>query len=605
MLLVLPVQVMAADVSGFTAVTPQFTVTNNDTGEKWEINPSKAEAPSPLILTKESGEGATMTLQVPQGYAYNLSNKENTFPEALTVTTPQGSDRISANPLSSIDFNTQTGQVAVSGQEPINEVYTPASGLDGGLFTAYSITAPSTASPILLTPKAGGITVEGADLTGVTVDGVDASGQVVTTFPVAGGTSVSLKADVNAPSLTQVDEAMLEAVDSAEPVEDPYEYDTGEAPTSEEEDTKEDVEDETVEEEEVTATDTTPAVSNLISAMMLPAAIGSVLALVCFILRAIGFFSLAKKAGLKNSWFSFVPFLNQYILGELIGGRVWGMGGAALILLLASFMPQLIFMALILAFPNAGMIIGIAFSVLSLIVAVYRICAYHKLFKRYQPAGGPVLWTILCVFPSVLGEGLGPFLCRGHEPEDKTPETPPTPPSGWPGGSQNPSDVQAQGFNQPDPWAQGQQGYSQPQQTPQPQQNYGEPNSWQNQGQSPQVQPGTPQPEQWQQGNRPPEAAYTPQAPPPDPWSAPQSTPQPQDSWTPPQNEPASDPWAQTAPQSELKDISGGDNNAPLPDGWQPEGVDPARVEPLVKDEPDDGGWQPPAGDDDLWGGLQ
>jgi hypothetical protein len=41
--------------------------------------------------------------------------------------------------------------------------------------------------------------------------------------------------------------------------------------------------------------------------------------LVIFAFRAVGLFTLARRAGIRHTWFAFVPLLNSYLLGELAG----------------------------------------------------------------------------------------------------------------------------------------------------------------------------------------------------------------------------------------------------------------------------------------------
>ena len=53
--------------------------------------------------------------------------------------------------------------------------------------------------------------------------------------------------------------------------------------------------------------------------------IGAIFVIVCFILKGFAIRYIAKQKGLKNLWMSFIPFLNFYLLGKVLGKAIiWG-----------------------------------------------------------------------------------------------------------------------------------------------------------------------------------------------------------------------------------------------------------------------------------------
>lgn len=49
------------------------------------------------------------------------------------------------------------------------------------------------------------------------------------------------------------------------------------------------------------------------------AVIGALLSITMFVIKAVGLYEMANKAGINNSWFGFVPCFNAFLLGEIAG----------------------------------------------------------------------------------------------------------------------------------------------------------------------------------------------------------------------------------------------------------------------------------------------
>ncbi len=61
------------------------------------------------------------------------------------------------------------------------------------------------------------------------------------------------------------------------------------------------------------------------SAMLFGDIIGILFTIVCFVFKGLAIYYMAKQKGLKKLWISFVPFLNYYLLGKVLGKAIiWG-----------------------------------------------------------------------------------------------------------------------------------------------------------------------------------------------------------------------------------------------------------------------------------------
>ncbi|MCT4543831.1 MAG: hypothetical protein N4A63_09830 [Vallitalea sp.] len=130
-----------------------------------------------------------------------------------------------------------------------------------------------------------------------------------------------------------------------------------------------------------------------------------IVGIIFYCLKAIGLMTMAKKRGIENSWLSWIPIGNYYIVGKLIDTIDFGdkkIENAPMVLLLAGVG------VLLLSFiPIIGAIVVIVFIVL------YSVSLY-KLYFLYKP-GSEVLYLVLSIiFPNV-AIGIIIFLLRNNE----------------------------------------------------------------------------------------------------------------------------------------------------------------------------------------------
>ena len=93
----------------------------------------------------------------------------------------------------------------------------------------------------------------------------------------------------------------------------------------------------------------TQEVINAVEALIISLIVSLLIAFVGFLLKAIAIFIMAKKRGLKNKWFAFVPFLNYVLLGKLVGPvRLFNvkMKNAGLWMAIVSFSLEIIYLLL-------------------------------------------------------------------------------------------------------------------------------------------------------------------------------------------------------------------------------------------------------------------
>lgn len=110
------------------------------------------------------------------------------------------------------------------------------------------------------------------------------------------------------------------------------------------------------------------------------------LAITTYILHSIGLKALADKRGIENSWLAYVPIVNLYILGMLVGEMYIGtlrIPNLELILPIGSLV----------VFANMIPFFG---QIISLLFAVVLYFAYYNLYRQYKPDDS-VLYIILTI----------------------------------------------------------------------------------------------------------------------------------------------------------------------------------------------------------------
>jgi len=130
-----------------------------------------------------------------------------------------------------------------------------------------------------------------------------------------------------------------------------------------------------------------------------------ILALASYFLAAIGLYSMAQKRGIENAWIAWIPVVQLYIIGRLIGTLHIGSYEVP--------QPELVLPGIAVAgsvlsnIPLIGGLIGIA----SLVVNLF---ALHKLYTIYRPDQATLYLVVSILLPF-----MGPvflFIMRNDEP---------------------------------------------------------------------------------------------------------------------------------------------------------------------------------------------
>lgn len=107
-----------------------------------------------------------------------------------------------------------------------------------------------------------------------------------------------------------------------------------------------------------------------------------------YLFMAFGLYRMAEREGMENSWFAFIPYVQYYIMGELISNKLGGNGGMKLLVGAA--------VSVILSFiPVLGVIIAIAYFVAYFVVL-------HWLMERYTDKA-----VLLTIFNIITGGFVG------------------------------------------------------------------------------------------------------------------------------------------------------------------------------------------------------
>lgn len=135
---------------------------------------------------------------------------------------------------------------------------------------------------------------------------------------------------------------------------------------------------------------------------ILAVSIGSI---VFYVLGSIGLYKLAKNRGLNHAWIAWIPTVNNYLLGELTGNRMWGLSESKWILVLAPIV------AFILNATGYGAIIGLPLTVA---YSVYYFMVLYKLYKIYRPQSAVLYIVLSIIFNFMINIWL--FVIRNSEP---------------------------------------------------------------------------------------------------------------------------------------------------------------------------------------------
>lgn len=117
--------------------------------------------------------------------------------------------------------------------------------------------------------------------------------------------------------------------------------------------------------------------------------IALVIGLVCYVLGAIGLYTMAKRRRINCAWFAWIPFLQGYILGKLDYDEVYGIPYAQWILLFGSTIITLL----------SAFTWGWVTWILDALLYMYTIGANNKLFNMYRPQNATLITIIGIFFP--------------------------------------------------------------------------------------------------------------------------------------------------------------------------------------------------------------
>lgn len=119
-----------------------------------------------------------------------------------------------------------------------------------------------------------------------------------------------------------------------------------------------------------------------------------ILAIVMYVFTALSLYTMAKNKGCEHSWFAWIPFLNGYLEGELIGDTVPLFSSdvdipyAKWILSIGS-----IIVAALVQIPYIGWVISVLFL-------IYGYLTMYRLYRLYNSERA-VLFTVLSIIFSV------------------------------------------------------------------------------------------------------------------------------------------------------------------------------------------------------------
>lgn len=118
------------------------------------------------------------------------------------------------------------------------------------------------------------------------------------------------------------------------------------------------------------------------------------------IVSAYSIMKLAGNAGVENGWFAFIPFLNLYVIGELLSSKLGGKGGAKLLTgYIIAFILSLI--------PIVGILSCIAMFLASIIITYW-------LFQRFTAKAG--LYTLLSFLTAGIAFAICLYKIRNNQP---------------------------------------------------------------------------------------------------------------------------------------------------------------------------------------------
>ena len=134
-----------------------------------------------------------------------------------------------------------------------------------------------------------------------------------------------------------------------------------------------------------------------------------IIAIIWYVFAAVGFYRMAKNRNLDYPWIAWIPICQNYLMGDLIGNKVWGFGYANWILVIGQIISSLIGSFGRNASGFALTLIGIY----TLVFYIYYMTALYKLYKVYSTKATIMIVTSV-IFPFLASIYI--FAIRDHKP---------------------------------------------------------------------------------------------------------------------------------------------------------------------------------------------
>lgn len=126
------------------------------------------------------------------------------------------------------------------------------------------------------------------------------------------------------------------------------------------------------------------------------------IAFVMYILYSIGLYKMGQRAGVKNSWLAFIPPLNGYVIGKILGpNRVRFFGqditNPELVITLVP-----VGMGVISSLATVGSsLIAFLLTIVNIIAAIFLLVCNYQLLKMYKGNGAKLIFILSVIFPII------------------------------------------------------------------------------------------------------------------------------------------------------------------------------------------------------------
>lgn len=116
-----------------------------------------------------------------------------------------------------------------------------------------------------------------------------------------------------------------------------------------------------------------------------------------YLLQAIGLYKIAKENNIKRPWLAWVPFGQSFLLGEIVGNRIWNFGYADWILCISE-----IIIVLIPIFFSLTLPVLIIYALFLLVRYCYYQTALNILYKMQDPDKSFLYLILGVLFPFLI-----------------------------------------------------------------------------------------------------------------------------------------------------------------------------------------------------------